>query len=118
ERQTMNQPLTSHSRRAFTKKLAMLGGASVLSATPLRYALGATPLRIGLVLPYSGVYSKFGEGITDGFQYALKLQGGQLGGRPVEIIKADDQLDAKIGGEVTHRLISRDKVDIIVGPVG
>src|SRR5690606_12009747 len=87
-------------------------------ATPLRYALGATPLRIGLVLPYSGVYSKFGEGITDGFEYPLKLQVGQLGGRPVEIIKADDQLDAKIGGEVTHRLISRDKVDIIVGPVG
>lgn len=114
----MTQPLKSLSRRAFTKKIGVLGGAAIACATPLRYALGATPLKIGLVLPYSGVYSKFGEGITDGFEYALKLQGGQFGGRPVEILKADDQLDAKVGGEVTQKLVSRDKVDIVVGPVG
>jgi branched-chain amino acid transport system substrate-binding protein len=106
------------SRRSFSKNIATLSGAVIAAATPLRYALGAMPLRVGLVLPYSGVYSKFGEGITDGFEYALKLQGGQFGGRPVEIVKADDQLDAKVGGEVTQRLITRDKVDVIIGPVG
>jgi len=106
------------SRRSFNMKLGALGAATAMGVVPLRYARGATPIKIGVVLPYSGVYSKFGEGITDGFEYALKLQGGQLGGRPVEIIKADDQLDAKIGGEVTQKLVSRDQVDIVVGPVG
>lgn len=102
-------------RRSFTKLAA---AASVFSITPLRYARGDTPLKIGLILPYSGVYSKFGEGITDGIHYAIKQNGDQLGGRPVEVITGDDQLDAKIGGELARKFISRDKVDVIVGPVG
>lgn len=97
---------------------ATIGVATVGSAVPLRYARGSTPLKIGIVLPYSGVYAKFGEGITAGFEYALKKRGGQLGGRPVTILKGDDQLDAKIGGEVTTKLVDKDKVDIVVGPVG
>lgn len=107
----------SPSRRSFNGKLVALGGGAALGAMPLRYARGATPIKIGLVLPYSGVYSKLGEGITDGLEYSIKLQRGQFGGRPIKVIKADDQFDAKIGGEVTQRLISKDQVDIIVGPV-
>src|SRR5690606_39839809 len=42
----------------------------------------------------------------------------QLGGRPIELMRADDQLDAKIGGEVTQKLVSRDNVDFVVGTVG
>lgn len=114
----MTQHLESMSRRSFNKSFGALGAAAALGGFPLRYARGATPIKIGLVLPYSGVYSKFGEGITDGFEYALKLNGGQLGGRPVEIVKADDQLDAKVGGEVTQKLVTKDQVDIVVGPVG
>jgi branched-chain amino acid transport system substrate-binding protein len=75
-------------------------------------------LKIGLILPYSGVYANLDEGITAGFEFALKQRGGQLGGRPVQIIKEDDQLDPKIGGEVTQRIVTRDKVDMVVGTVG
>lgn len=106
------------SRRQFGKSALALSGTMVAAATPVRYALGDQPLKIGLILPYSGVYANFGEGITAGFEFALKKRGGQLGGRPVEITKGDDQLDAKIGGEVTQKLVTRDKVDIVVGTVG
>jgi branched-chain amino acid transport system substrate-binding protein len=108
----------SPSRRQFSKSALAFSGAAVAAATPLRYARGANPIKIGLVLPYSGVYANFGEGITNGFEYALKKGGGQLGGRPVEILKGDDQLDPKIGGEVTQKLVTRDKVDFVVGTVG
>jgi branched-chain amino acid transport system substrate-binding protein len=104
----------SVSRRKFVKGAL----ATVTSAAPLQYALGANPIKIGLVLPYSGVYANFGEGITNGFEYALKKRGNQLGGRPVEILKGDDQLDPKIGGEVTQKVVTRDKVDFVVGTVG
>lgn len=106
------------SRRTFGKGALAASTMAVAAATPLRYALGADPIKIGLVLPYSGVYANFGEGITNGLEFALKKRGNQLGGRPVEIIKGDDQLDAKIGGEVTQKLVSRDNVDIVVGTVG
>lgn len=108
----------SVSRRGFNKGLAAAGATALFGAVPLRHARGDTPIKIGLVLPYSGVYSKFGEGITDGFEYALKKRGDQLGGRPVQILKGDDQLDPKIGGEVTQKFVIRDRVDIVVGPVG
>ena len=103
------------SRRQFGKGALALTSATVAAASPLRYARGASAIKIGLVLPYSGVYANFGEGITNGFEYALKKRGGQLGGRPVEILKGDDQLDPKVGGEVTQKLVARDKVDFVVG---
>lgn len=106
------------SRRQFGKAALAASGAAVAAATPLRYALGAEPLKIGLILPYSGVYANFGEGITAGFEFALKKRGGQIAGRPVQVIKGDDQLDPKIGSEVTQKIVTRDKVDMVVGTVG
>lgn len=115
---TKDKSKLSLSRRQFGKSALAISGTMVAAATPLRYALGAEPLKIGLILPYSGVYANFGEGITDGFEFALKARGGQLGGRPVQIIKGDDQLDAKIGSEVTEKIVTRDKADMVVGTVG
>ncbi len=104
------------SRRAFTKGAIAAGAASALPLRGARAQSGS--IKIGLMLPYSGVYSKFGEGITDGFEFVLKQHGGKFAGRPIEIVKGDDQLDAKIGGEVARKLVTRDKVDIMVGTVG
>lgn len=109
---------TGMSRRQFGQAALALSGTMVAAAVPLRYARGDEPLKIGLVLPYSGVYANFGEGITDGFEFALKKRGDQLGGRPVVITKGDDQLDPKVGGEVTQKLVTRDNVDFVVGTVG
>ena len=106
------------SRRQFGKSAMAVSGTMMAAATPLRYALGDNPLKIGLILPYSGVYANFGAGITAGFEYALKKRDNQLGGRPVVVIKGDDQLDPKIGSEVTTKLVTRDKVDIVCGTVG
>jgi len=107
------------SRRSFNKSiLAASGAAAITSALPLRFALGAEPLKIGLILPYSGVYANFGEGITNGFEFALKKRGGQIAGRPVQVIKGDDQLDPKVGNEIAQKIVTRDNVDIVVGTVG
>ena len=47
------------SRRTFGKGALALCGTAVTTATPLRYALGADPLKIGLILPYSGRLREF-----------------------------------------------------------
>lgn len=106
------------SRRTFGKAALALSSGAVATAMPLRFALGAEPLKIGLILPYSGVYANFGEGITNGFEFALKKRGGQIAGRPVEIVKGDDQLDPKVGSEVAQKIVTRDKVDLVIGTVG
>jgi hypothetical protein len=60
------KPASRLSRRAFGKGALAASTSIVAVGTPLRYALGADPLKIGLVLPYSGVYANFGEGIANG----------------------------------------------------
>jgi|SRR5581483_5156742 len=109
---------TMISRRAFNKAALALSAGSVTAATPLRFSLGAEALKIGLILPYSGVYANFGEGITAGLEFALKKRGGQIAGRPVQIVKGDDQLDPKVGSEVAQKIVTRDNVDLVIGTVG
>jgi branched-chain amino acid transport system substrate-binding protein len=109
---------TTISRRTFGKAALLLSGTAITAATPLRFARGDDPLKIGLILPYSGVYANFGEGITAGLEFALKKRGGQIAGRPVLVVKGDDQLDPKVGSEVTQKIVTREKVDLVVGTVG
>ncbi|MGB8826713.1 MAG: ABC transporter substrate-binding protein, partial [Pseudolabrys sp.] len=47
-----------------------------------------------------------------------KKRGGQIAGRPVQVIKGDDQLDPKVGSEVAQKIVTRDNVDLVVGTVG
>jgi branched-chain amino acid transport system substrate-binding protein len=58
-----------------------------------------------------------GIDIRDGFQLAIKLGGGKLGGRPAEVIIADDQASPDVGRQTADRLVKRDKVDFMTGVV-
>nr|CBA31456.1 hypothetical protein Csp_F37620 [Curvibacter putative symbiont of Hydra magnipapillata] len=65
----------------------------------------------------SGPGAGLGVDIRDGFQLAVKLNGGKLGGRPAEVIVADDQANPEVGRQTADRLIKRDKVDFMTGIV-
>ena len=58
--------------------------ALVLSASMSSLALAAEPVKVGLLLPYTGTYAALGEAITNGLQLAIEQRGGLLGGRAVE----------------------------------
>jgi branched-chain amino acid transport system substrate-binding protein len=105
------------SRRTF------LTGASVtvtgLAAGPWAgkgHAQGG-PLKIGLVLPYSGVYQVLGESITQGMELVFAREGDKIAGREVQLIKEDDEMQPPVGLRKTDKLIESDKVDILTGPV-
>jgi branched-chain amino acid transport system substrate-binding protein len=97
-----------------------LGGlaAATMLAGPVR-AQGAkgTPVRIGLMLPYSGTFAQLGKSITSAFELHLAERGGQLGGRPVTVIKLDDQSDPAAAPQNVNRLLNREKADVLVGTV-
>jgi branched-chain amino acid transport system substrate-binding protein len=77
----------------------------------------AGPIRIGLVLPYSGVYAVLGESITQAMELVFARENWTVAGRKIEMIKEDDQMTPKVGIEKTEKLIESDKVDILTGPV-
>lgn len=107
------------SRRAMLKGIAAGAGlAAVSGVVPTRFAIGQTAkLKIGLMLPYTGTYAALGKNIDDGVRLAIMEKGGTLGGREVEYVTLDDESQPAKGAENANKLISRDKVDCLVGTV-
>lgn len=94
-------------------------GLCVLAASTLLgwSAHAADTVKIGLLSTLSGPGAGLGIDIRDGFQLAVKLNGGKLGGLPAEVVVADDQASPDVGRQTADRLVKRDKVDFMTGIV-
>lgn len=77
-------------------------------------------IRIGVVLPLSGGLELFGQQGIQGAKMAvseINAAGGVLGGKKFELIIEDNKTDPKTAVEKTKKLILRDKVHAILGPI-
>jgi branched-chain amino acid transport system substrate-binding protein len=74
-------------------------------------------LKIGIVTTLSGPAAVLGQQLRNGFQLAVKDNGGKLGGREVELFVQDDELKPDVAVSKAKALIDRDKVDFVVGPI-
>ncbi|MDE2368544.1 MAG: ABC transporter substrate-binding protein [Burkholderiales bacterium] len=108
-----------------TRRRTLLGAGLALAAmqsTPpwIRSARAAAPVRIGLDDTLTGTYAELGKNEMTGCQLAVEeinAKGGILG-RQVELI-VEDSTSADTGTAVqkARKLISRDKVDFMLGNV-
>lgn len=76
------------------------------------------PYKIGVLQPFSGPYSIYGEEAYAACQVAadqINAAGGLLG-RKVELVQKDTKGDVATGVRQANDMILRDKVDAIVGP--
>jgi branched-chain amino acid transport system substrate-binding protein len=104
--------------RIFAAKSVIALAASLIAMPISAYGQEPPPLKIGLILPYKGVYAVTAQGIDHGFQVALAEYGGTVAGRPIDIVRADDELTPSVGVQRFNRLVRPDKVDLIAGVVG
>jgi branched-chain amino acid transport system substrate-binding protein len=112
----MTETVSALSRR----RLLALAGAGAASVTlPLaRPAIAqAKPIKIGLLLPYSGTYAQLGEAITRAMELYVKQQGGLLAGRQISFVKLDDESEPPKATELTTKLVQGEKVDVLMGTV-
>jgi branched-chain amino acid transport system substrate-binding protein len=94
------------------------GALAAASAVPAGWAIAqAKPLKVGLMLPYSGTFAKLGENITFAIEVLINERGGKLGGRELQIIKLDDESKPEIAPQNADRLVKRDQVDVLIGTV-
>ncbi len=94
--------------------------ACVLLAFAPPAAAGEKPVKIGVVLPLSGGFEIYGNLGVRGAKMAvaeINAAGGVLGGRPLELIIEDNKTDPKTSVEKAKKLILRDKVVAVMGPV-
>jgi branched-chain amino acid transport system substrate-binding protein len=105
-------------RRTILKSGAVIAAAQITSPFIIK-ARGETPVRIGLVDPFTGVYAAIAQGELVGAKYAVEevnKKGGILG-RPVELLVEDSANDVGTGVQKTRKLIERDQVSFIIGDV-
>lgn len=101
--------------------LKVFGAAGAATLTAGRFptpalALGA-PLKVGFMLPYTGTYAALGRNIDQGFRHFVAQQGDKLGGRAVQYVTVDDEAAPPKAPDNMNKLVSREKVDIVVGTV-
>ncbi len=98
-----------------TRSLVALAALCGLAA--LAQAQSQPPLKVGLMLPYTGTFAALGVAIENGFKLHVSEQGGKLGGREIEYFKVDDESNPSKATDNINKLIKRDQVDIVVGTV-
>lgn len=97
--------------------LRLVAAAALAACSVAAVAQSSEPVRVGLLSTLSGPGAGLGVDIRDGFQLAIKLNDGKLGGRTAEVIVADDQANPDVGRQTADRLVKRDKVDFMTGIV-
>ena len=94
-----------------------LAAAAALAALAGSAAAQTPPLKVGLMLPYTGTYAALGDMIEKGFKLYVQEQGGKLGGREIQYFKVDDESEPSKAIDNANKLVKRDQVDVLVGTV-
>lgn len=110
---TMSTLLSCHRRRA----VWLVAAASAVFCVAAPVQAQGQPIKVGLMLPYTGTFAALGDMIEKGFRLYVDEQGGKLAGRELQFIKVDDESDPAKATDNVNKLIKRDNVDVIVGTV-
>ncbi|MBA1274050.1 ABC transporter substrate-binding protein [Stutzerimonas azotifigens] len=105
--------LLSPLRRLFPRSAVALAFGSLLIGA----AQAEEPIKVGLVAALSGQSAKSGEALTRGLTVAIEeinAQGGVLG-RPLQLIRRDDESNPSKGMLAARELIQREKVSVLFG---
>jgi branched-chain amino acid transport system substrate-binding protein len=74
------------------------------------------PLKVGMIVTYSGPYADYGKQMDNGIALWLKQNGGKVAGREIEIIRRDTAGAAPdLATRFARELVTRDRVSVIIG---
>lgn len=92
--------------------------ATVIAACT-QLVTAAESVKIGAVLPFSGGLEIFGEQAKAGIDLAVKEinADGGIQGHPVEMVYEDNKTDPKTSVEKANKLIRKEKVLALIGPI-
>jgi branched-chain amino acid transport system substrate-binding protein len=95
-----------------SKRLAAALGALALAALP---ALAQEPLKIGLVMAYSGQFADASSQMDNAVKLYVQKHGDTVAGRRIEFIRRDTGGVPDNAKRHAQELVVRDKVDILAG---
>jgi branched-chain amino acid transport system substrate-binding protein len=91
----------------------------LLITAPLAPTLAQETIKVGVPGPYSGPAAEKGEHLKYGIQLAAEEINGKGGflGKKVELVFADTEAKPEVGVSAYEKMVTRDKVQFIVGEV-
>ena len=104
-------------RRRAARLRSVAGAAFAIALLTSASAQAADPIKIGLVTALSGQSARAGEALTRGATIAIEqinAKGGVLG-RPLELVRRDDESNPAKGLIAARELIQREKVTALIG---
>ena len=95
---------------------ALVSAAGLLSAALIAPASAQqAPLKIGVLSDFSSVYSDIGGmGNVEATKMAIEDFGGQMFGKPIEMVSSDVQMKADIASSIARKWWENDGVDTII----
>jgi branched-chain amino acid transport system substrate-binding protein len=92
---------------------------ALLAAPAMAQKKKSQPIKIGLLYSLSGLAAVYTQGTVIGHEIAaeeINAKGGVLG-RPIEFVTRDDKLKPGIAVKEFRRMVTRDKVDFVMGVI-
>ncbi|OMP67284.1 ABC transporter substrate-binding protein [Domibacillus epiphyticus] len=78
---------------------------------------GNESIKIGALLPNSGVYASLGKNLNRGMELYFEEINWEVEGKKIEIINEDSEADPQVSLRKTRKLIEQDNIDILTGTV-
>ncbi len=97
----------------FKTSISAAALAMVLAAP----AFAQAPVKIGMVTTLSGPGGYLGQDVRDAFNLAIELEGGKLGGAPVQLLVEDDALKPGQAKEIAERFMKTERVKLFTGVI-
>jgi len=96
-------------------KLVKMGAGLALSALLATSAVAQQPVKIGFITTLSGPAGYLGADSRDAFNLAVEMEGGKLGGVPVQVVVEDDGLKPGQGKQIADRMMKTDGIKLFTG---
>ena len=106
-------------RRTFLNSAAAVGAVGTMGGLSFPSVAAHHGIKVGAALPFSGGLELFGEQAKFGIDLAvseINAAGGVLG-KPLEMVYEDMKTDPKTAAEKARKLIQRDEVVAVCGPI-
>lgn len=96
-------------------RFAKFGAGLALSALLATAAAAQQPVKIGFITTLSGPAGYIGADVRDAFNLAIEMEGGKLGGVPVQVVVEDDGLKPGQGKQIADRMLKTDGIKLFSG---
>jgi branched-chain amino acid transport system substrate-binding protein len=74
-------------------------------------------IKIGNILPFSGVYASLGKDLSDGMKLYFDSINWEVEGKKIELVEEDTEADPQVALRKLRKLMDQDNIDILNGAV-